>query len=122
MAIGFGLAHALEWEPAQWSHVDGRAAMAVVPDTADLEYAAVAARITPILTDLASFAPNLCASVTVRGDVILDGWVSDRALAAQAAAHIAAIPCVRRVYNHLLTDAQIRDLIIAALALDERTT
>jgi hypothetical protein len=122
MAIGFGLAHSLEWEPAQRSRVDGRAAMAVAPDAADLEYAAVAARITPILTDLAPYAPNLCASVTVRGDVILDGWVSDRALAAQAAANIAAIPGVRRVYNHLFTDAQIRDLIIAALALDERTT
>jgi osmotically-inducible protein OsmY len=58
----------------------------------------------------------------VRRDIILDGRVSDRALATQIAAHIAATPGVRRVYNHLATVAQITDLITAALALDERTT
>jgi hypothetical protein len=105
MAIGFGLGHALGWERVQWSRVDGRAAMAVASDAADLEYAAVAARITPILNELAPHAPNLCATVTVRGDVILDGRVSDQALAAQAAANVAATPGVRRVYNHLFTDA-----------------
>jgi hypothetical protein len=122
MAIGFGLGHSVGWKRAQWSRVDGRAAMAVASDTVDLEYAAAAARITPILTCLAPYAPNLCATVTMPGDVILDGWVSDRALATQATAHIAAIPGVRRVYDHLFTNAQITDLITAALALDERTT
>jgi hypothetical protein len=90
-------------------------------NAADLECAAVAARITPIITSLVPHAPNLCATITARGNVILEGRISDRVLAAEAAAQIAATPGVRHVYNHLYMDAQIASLIIAALALDERT-
>jgi hypothetical protein len=122
MAIGFGFGHFLGWEQARWNRVDGRAAIAATPDATDLEYAAVAARITPILNDLAPHAPNLCATITVRGDIILDGRVSDPTLAAQAAAQIAVTAGVWRVYNHLFTDRQIAALITAALALDERTS
>src|SRR5581483_8902841 len=100
----------------------GRAALATVVGAEDLEYATVAARITPVLTDLAPHASSLCATVTAQGAVVLDGRVSDPALAAEAVAQIAATPGVRRVYNHLYTDAQIANLITAALALDERTT
>src|SRR5438132_2498766 len=124
MAIGFGLGHHLGWGWAQARRdaVDGRATMAAARGAADLEYAAVAARITPILADLVPHASSLCAAVTAQSDVILEGRVANRTLAAEAAAQIAVTPGVRRVYNHLYTDAQIADLIATALALDERTT
>jgi osmotically-inducible protein OsmY len=110
------------WAQVRSEITAGRAALATVVGTEDLEYAAVAARITPVLTDLAPHASSLCTTVTAQGAVVLDGRISDRALAAGAVAQIVATPGVRRVYNHLYTDAQIADLITAALALDERTT
>ena len=82
----------------------------------------IAGRATPLLTNLAPYAPNLCAIFTEHNDVILKGHILDRALAIRAAAEIAAMPGVRHVYNWLYTDDQISDLITAALALDERTT
>ena len=119
-----GMQQRLRW---RWAQVrpEGageHAALATAQGAENLEYAAVAARITPILTDLAPHASSLCATVSAHGAVVLDGRVSDRVLAAEAAAQITATPGVRRVYNHLYTDAQIADHIFAALALDERTT
>lgn len=110
------------WVQVRSEGACGRAALATVVGTEDLEYATAAARITPILTDLVPHASSLCATVTAQGAVVLDGRVSDPTLAAEAVAQIAATPGVRRVYNHLYTDAQIANLITAALALDERTT
>jgi hypothetical protein len=119
-----GMEQRLGWRCAQVRSegAGGRAALATVVGAEDLEYAAAAARITPVLTDLAPHASSLCATVTTQGAVVLDGRVSDPALAAEAVAQIAATPGVRRVYNHLYTDAQIANLITVALALDERTT
>ncbi|HWQ14371.1 MAG TPA: BON domain-containing protein [Roseiflexaceae bacterium] len=122
MAVGLGRSLGWGWAPARSDGDKWRAAPAIGPGAADLVGAGLAARITPILTDLAPHAPNLCATVTPRGNVILDGCVSERSLASQAAAQMAAIPGMGRVYNHLLTDTQIAALIEAALALDERTT
>jgi hypothetical protein len=114
------------WKPSHGSSIARRQRVAATaarrPTAIEHEYAAIGARITPVLTDLAPHAPSLCAWITPHGDVVLEGRVTSRALADEAAKQIAAIPGVRRVHNLLYTDEQIADLISAALALDERTT